>query len=191
MIIGITGTAATGKSTLASMLRERMGDAAVLELNDLVRRYRLFSGKDRFGTMIVRLPALRARTMAFVSANKGRDVILVGHLLPELGICVDIMIVVRAKLNTLARRMRARGYPTDKIRDNLVDEALDYCGARSEGIARELIEVEGRAGMHAVVSYVSAMAAGRRTAFAGKRIDKMGELLDMMTHNDAYGLTGS
>jgi len=121
MIIALTGTPGTGKSSVCMLLSEKY---RIIDLNALVIREKLHDGKDRErDTLIVDTDALEKRVRALV-ADEISDVILEGHLSHHLSI-PDVIIVLRASPSELERRLRSRGYHERKIRENVEAEMLD------------------------------------------------------------------
>ena len=181
MLVGVTGTPGSGKSHFAKRLAKRVRGSHIIELNAIVEKYGAFSGHDRFGTKIVRMRELEAGLREEMGRNGSAVVIVVGHLIPDMRTKTDICVVVRSGLDRLIRVLKGRGYPTEKIRDNVLAEALDYCGIRETGKARELYEVETENDKKAAVEYIAEVAMGRKTARPRTReITKMGELLELI-----------
>jgi adenylate kinase len=122
MILLITGTPGTGKSSLAEALAEREGGICI-HLNDLVPPPPSPSFDPTRGSRRVDLKDLVPR----VRARIGRGLTIIeghfSHLLP-LG---DAVIVLRTHPEVLRRRLEERGYREAKIRENLEAEALDVC----------------------------------------------------------------
>ena len=127
-IIVITGTPASGKSTIAGRVARRIGGAAVIRANDLVRSRRLFTSRSPDGTMVADMRKLREAINAEIRRSCSATVIVEGHLLCEIRIRNAMVIVIREHLLTLEKRMKRRGYPEPKIRENIISEAIDYCG---------------------------------------------------------------
>jgi len=119
MMIAITGTPGTGKTHLAEELRIRGYN--VLDLNEHIRANGLLEEKDEArDTYCVDVDALD------LSLEKYRtdDVLFIeGHF----SHCVecDAVIVLRCSPETLAGRLRARGYPESKVAENVQAEILD------------------------------------------------------------------
>lgn len=186
LIVAITGTPCTGKSTFAKRLAGKRKDATVIEINDIVERDKLYSGKDRFGSKIVKISRLNAALAKDLRKRRGL-VIVVGHLVPELRIGQRITVVLRTGLKTLLRRMKARGYPKGKIDENLSAEALDYCGVNSARRSAELYEIESAKDRDRIADYILEEYKGTaRTKPRTKSIDKMPELLRLIM--DGYTL---
>ncbi|MDE1851320.1 MAG: AAA family ATPase [Candidatus Micrarchaeota archaeon] len=129
--IVITGTPATGKTRMAGMLTKKLKSAELIRANDIVNGKRLFSRIDKDGAKIVRMNALKRELERRIRKSKAGYVILEGHLLCDIRIKGATAIVIREHLGKLIARMEKRGYSKDKIRDNIVSEATDYCGVNA------------------------------------------------------------
>jgi adenylate kinase len=188
LIIAITGTPATGKTSFAKTVKRYLKGIDVIEINDIVNERNLYSGVDKFNTKIVRLVALKGELKKIIKSTRGRAVVLVGHLAPELGIRYDAAIVLRCSLGTLARRMEKRGYAKEKIRDNLIAEAVDYCGATMEKRCTAVYEAETRKERERAVSMIKLLLDGKNVRVKKREIDKIGDLLKLVNKGNRYGL---
>lgn len=187
MIIGITGTAGVGKSLFAGKVARDFSGISVIELNDIAKKYDLFFGSDKFGTKIVKISALNSKIEGLLNEHKNENLVLVGHLLPELSIKLDCVFVVRAKLDALIERLEKRGYAVEKIRENIIAEALDYCGVNSEHLSDQVFEIEGEAGMERALAFIKAHLGGSNTTGLSKKpIDKMSELFALIKDGNKY-----
>lgn len=115
MIVALTGTPGTGKSTVA-----RMVDAGfkVVDLNALIKEgYNLGTDPVR-GSLIADLD----RLADYVEKLHGDYVIEghIAHLLPA-----DVVVVLRAAPGALRQRLAERGWSQAKIDENVEAEALD------------------------------------------------------------------
>lgn len=160
LVIAVTGVPGTGKTDFSNRLARKLG-VVPIEVNDIVKRRKLYSGKDRGGAMIVKMGALR-REVAGIIGGRASALVIVGHLLADLDLRYDVCIVTRARLPDLARRLSKRGYGREKIRENLFAEALDYCGVKAAARSRELYEVRTGGEKSALVRYVDSIANGRK-----------------------------
>jgi len=113
MMTGVTGTPGTGKSAAADVLAAR--GHRVVHLGETVAPYVIGEDPDR-GTDIVDHEAWAA---AFVPV----DGIVEGHLAHYLP--CDRVVVLRCRPDVLITRLRSRGYPEAKCRENAEAEALD------------------------------------------------------------------
>ncbi len=120
MKLVITGTPGTGKSSISRKLSKITG-WPVFELNKILKPY------DDKGS--VELKKLRVETLKKIKGKK--DFIVEGHLACEIEITSDVVVVLRCEPKVLERRLKKRGYPEIKVRENVLAEALDYCLIRS------------------------------------------------------------
>lgn len=124
MIIALTGTPGTGKSSVGGYIREHHGrEYLVLDLNRLVAEEGFYSGWDEVReTFEADLDRVEARVRELIG-SENRDVVLEGHLSHYLP--GDAVIVLRTAPWELEKRLRQRGYGSEKIRENVEAEALD------------------------------------------------------------------
>ena len=113
MMTGITGTPGTGKSVVADVLATR--GHRVEHLGATVEPYVIGKDPDR-GTDIV-------DHEAWAAAFPPVDGIVEGHLAHFLP--CDRVVVLRCRPDVLVARLRSRGYPEAKCRENAEAEALD------------------------------------------------------------------
>jgi len=113
MMVGLTGTPGTGKTSVAAEL-ERRG-YMIVHLLDTVQPYILEEDRAR-QTMVV-------DTDRWVEEFEHVDGIIEGHLAHLLP--CDLVVVLRCRPDVLRRRLEQRGYPEAKIAENVEAEALD------------------------------------------------------------------
>ena len=113
MMIGITGTPGTGKTTVADELRAR--GHGVLALTSTVAPYILGKDDER-DTEVIDEERWAREFIAIDGFVEGH----LAHLLP-----CDRIIVLRCRPDVLAARLRERGYPEAKVTENVEAEALD------------------------------------------------------------------
>ena len=125
MLIAVTGTPGTGKSSACASL-ERRG-YAIVDLDEVARREGLIGGRDEMrGSDEVDVDVLRERLRvpAKVAFLKGHY----GHRMD-----VNVAVVLRCKPTVLRARLEARGWPPEKVRENVESEAID-------GILQEAVD---------------------------------------------------
>lgn len=142
MLIGLTGTPGTGKTSVSKLLEKRR-QWKVIHLNDLIKEEHLYTEVDEKRDAVVadmelvqsRLPEL-IDEMEKGSANK--VVILESHLAHYIA---DAVIVLRACPPELKKRLETRGYSEEKIRENIEAEALDVILVESSEWCEKIFEV--------------------------------------------------
>ncbi len=113
MMIALTGTPGTGKSTIASILKAR--GMQVLSQKETMIPYILEHDTER-DTDIV-------DEDAWVESFVPVEGIIEGHLTHLLP--ADRVVVLRCRPDVLAARLRTRGYADEKVQENAEAEALD------------------------------------------------------------------
>ena len=127
MRYALTGTPGTGKTSVAKILRDRGYD--VLDLTQYIKDHDLREGydaeRDTYDVDVDRLND---------SLIDRKDCIFEGHLSHFLD--VDGIIVLRCHPDTLAERLRNRGYGEAKVTENVQAEVLDVilCESVDSGI---------------------------------------------------------
>src|SRR6059036_4019564 len=117
MLVAITGTPGTGKSSACDVLAKR--GYVVVDLDEIARREGLIVGRDKKrGTDEVDVDALREglhipAKVAFLKAHYS-------HRMD-----VDLAVVLRCRPSILRMRLEARGWSSTKVRENVEAEAID------------------------------------------------------------------
>lgn len=172
-VLVITGVPCTGKTTLSERLARGLKHAEVIHTTDLINQKKLFSSYASDGSKIVKMRELKAELEKAVRSSKSKIVIIEGHILCDLSIKGARAVVLREHLGMLERRLKARGYSREKIRDNIVSEATDYCGSHAAEHYREVYELLSRA--PGVIKDLALIAEGKKKGSRG-RIDLLEEL---------------
>ncbi|MBU0586889.1 adenylate kinase family protein [Candidatus Micrarchaeota archaeon] len=122
MHIIITGTPATGKTTVAKHLGHLL-NYEILNIKDFVNRKKLYV--KNINPKEVDLKKLRRSLIP--ETKKQKNLIIEGHLACEIQLPAAYVIVLRCNPKELEKRMRKRGYKKSKIEENMLAELLDYC----------------------------------------------------------------
>jgi len=119
MILAITGTPGTGKTSVAEETADRL-DMQLVDVNDLARKSGAERGIDT------------ERDAVFVDVDRLADsldqkvsdrAVLDGHLSHHFA--ADITIVLRCDPDELRDRLEEKGWDEEKIRENIEAETLD------------------------------------------------------------------
>jgi adenylate kinase len=121
MIISLTGTPGTGKTTVCNILDQYYG-YDIIDLNQLVVDENLNFGKDEESdSLIADIEKLGSRVQEIL--NPDADSIIEGHFSHFLP--ADVVIVLRTEPLVLKERLAKRKYSDQKIKENADAEALD------------------------------------------------------------------
>ena len=189
LVIAVTGTPGSGKSTFAKSISEAIG-IRIVEVNDLVEEKKLFSGTDENGSKIVKMQELKKEIKNTIKKESdAKAILLVGHLLADLSLAYDITAVTRCNLGQLVGRLEERKYQKDKIRENLVSESIDYCGVQAAEKSVETYEVEGDQDKAALLDYLKGRIGGQNVEKPKlPAISKLEEMLKLIYEGNTYGL---
>ena len=136
MIIFISGTPCTGKTTISEALSSTL-NYDLIKINDLAIENNLVLGiDDEKGYKIIDIDALDELLLEIISAKD--NLIVEGHL-SHLCHGADKMIVLRCRPEILEKRLALRNYSEAKIRENLEAEALGVCSAESVDIYEDKV----------------------------------------------------
>ncbi len=111
MLIALTGTPGTGKTSLSEVIRTAIDVVHIGNMRECFSEY-----DDERGSYVVDMECVERRLNGFSGVVEGHT----SHLLR----CVDLVVVLRAHPDELRRRLEARGYPPSKIRENVEAEAM-------------------------------------------------------------------
>lgn len=126
MVIVITGTPGVGKTTYARSLGEEL-ERPVLGVSDLCEQEGLSDEWDAKNQCFL-VDVERLERILVERAQSNPQVIIEGHLAHELPPrFVERCVVVKCDLKELKKRLEAREYSEQKVRENLDCEIFDVC----------------------------------------------------------------
>lgn len=129
MIIALTGTPGTGKTTVCEFIKEHSkyrDKYRIIDLHKLILDEKLYTGRDEDrDTYIADMEHLRERVAELIKQTPvGMDTIIEGHISHYLP--ADVIIVLRAAPVALRKRLgKRREYSFEKVKENSDAEALD------------------------------------------------------------------
>jgi adenylate kinase len=145
MIIALTGTPGTGKTTVCGIIKEHSQyrkQYNIVDLNKLVLDEKIYTGKDEArDTYIADMDMLEKRVHEIISeVPNSMDVIMEGHLSHLLP--ADAIIVLRAHPVALRKRLGKRiEYSFKKVKENANAEALDVILVESTERNKNVFEI--------------------------------------------------
>lgn len=166
-VLALTGVPGTGKTTIAERLATR--GLRVIHLNEFARAAGLLDEKDaQRGSFLVDLDELAERLNAALADASG-VIVVEGHFAHELD--VDAIVLLRVDPRVLIERLEARGWPAEKVRENVEAEALDVLAAEvlDAGIAAAEVDAT-RLSVEEAADRVYAIAESGPQALKGGRV---------------------
>ena len=126
MIIIVTGTPGTGKTTIAKALAKDL-KFTYIDVNEVIDKNKLKERKDqKRDTYIVDEKKLAKALMEIIKEKK--DLVIDSHMAHCLEKkYVDFCIVTKCELKRLKQRLEKRGYSPEKVRENMDAEIFDVC----------------------------------------------------------------
>ena len=167
MLVAVTGTPGTGKSSACAALARR--GYHVVDLDAAAKELGL-TEVDADGTVLVDVDALaeRLHVPTKVAFLKGHY----AHRIPA-----NLIVVLRCHPEELWRRLAARGWPLDKIRENVEAEAIDVILQEAAERGPPVFEVDTTAKTaEATAEEVLDVLQGRVAGHEPGRLDWSGEV---------------
>ncbi len=143
MIIALSGTPGTGKTTVCNIIKEQYSKKySIIDVNKLVLDEKLYTGKDEArDSYEADIDKLKERVKKEIEIKpEGVHVIMEGHLSHFLP--ADAVIVLRAHPAALRKRLRKRkNYSNQKVKENSDAEALDVILVESVEMNNRVFEI--------------------------------------------------
>ena len=138
-VIIVTGTPGTGKTVVARRTARQKG-CRYVDVNKLIRTKKLYDSYDRkrkaFDVDTKKLNKFLIKLILEEKGKRTKCLVLDSHLTHYLpSRYVDLCIETKTDLKKLKKRLEKRGYPRQKIRENMDAEIFDVClnEAKEEG----------------------------------------------------------
>ncbi|MEM4248542.1 MAG: adenylate kinase family protein [Candidatus Nanoarchaeia archaeon] len=150
MIIIISGTPGTGKTTLAKSLAKKLG-YEYIGITKLIGKHKLAEGYDIVRKCsIVNTKKLNNVLIKLIkTANKEKKSLIIdshlSHNLPSK--YVDLCIITKCDLKVLQKRLQKKHYSKTKIRENLDVEIFDICLNEAKELGHKILVVDTTKGI--------------------------------------------
>ena len=132
MILAITGTPGTGKTSVCKAL-----GLDCIDLNSVVAEQSFYTGIDhKRGSLIADLDKLEE----YVRHKEQKLLVIEGHLAHLLN--PEVAIVLRANPSVLTERLKQKGFPAQKIEENVEAETLDVILVEAVELCDVVYEVD-------------------------------------------------
>jgi adenylate kinase len=138
MIIAVSGTPCTGKTSIASLLGKRLG-YRVVHLNGLAEEKGLYCGYDRKRRCKIVDTGKMGREVKKIS-EKCKNIIIESHYSHSLP--SDLVIILRCSPRELRKRMGDKGWDREKIEENVEAEIMEVCKAEALEMGKKVVEVD-------------------------------------------------
>jgi len=119
----VTGTPGCGKTTLAKLLGKKF-NLKVINEKDFALKNKLGKFND---ANELEIPLKKFETKANAFLKKNDNILFEGHVICEIKLNVDKVLLVQVDPEELEARLEQRNYSVDKIMDNVFCEGIDYC----------------------------------------------------------------
>ncbi|MCJ7816996.1 MAG: adenylate kinase family protein [Candidatus Aenigmarchaeota archaeon] len=138
MIISISGTPKTGKSTVAKALARKLG-WKLISLNELAKEKGLYLGYDKSRkTRIVDIRRLRTEVRKLSRLHK--NLILESHYSHDMP--CDVVVILRTNPKELRKRMAREGWPKKKVAENIEAEIMEVVKSEALEKAGTVLEID-------------------------------------------------
>lgn len=139
MMIIITGTPGTGKTSVTSELKKKF-DAEYISINSLLDKYDLNLGVDeKRGYKIVDTEGMIPIIDEIRENTSHKTVIFEGHLAQDYP-SADKVIVLRCNPEVLRERLSKRAWSEEKVDENVSAEILGVCTSESYELYSDRVE---------------------------------------------------
>jgi len=140
MILSLTGTPGTGKTSISRILREN--DFKVIDLNKIAIDFDFVIDKDKKrNSNIIDIKKL---DRFILDEYRGKDMVIIEGHLSHLLNCVNKVVVLRCNPSKLREYLSERQWPKEKINENVEAEILDIilCETLELHDKRDVIELD-------------------------------------------------
>ena len=141
MRIIITGSPGTGKTSAARALGKRL-KCPVLNEKQFALEKKIGKWDSKENELVIPLTSFAKALNKLFSTRK--NLVLEGHLLCELKLKADYVVLIRLDPELLETRLESKRYSAEKVQDNVFCEGIDYCKKHVERnySGKKVVEVQ-------------------------------------------------
>jgi len=136
MIIAITGTPASGKTTVAEKVSSVLGWTLV-KLNELAEEKNLYCGIDKKRDCKIVDIEMRKRELSKIDEH---NIIIESHYAHEIP--SDVVFVLRVNPKELRERAESKNWKKEKTEENVEAEIMGICHQEAIGAGKRVIEID-------------------------------------------------
>jgi adenylate kinase len=141
MIIAVSGSVGTGKTTLAKKLAKQLNHDYV-DVTAMIMDSKLPEGYDKKRQCYI-IDTKKLNSALLLLIQKNKNLVIDSHLSHYLPAkYVDRCIITKCELKKLSQRLKKRGYPKAKIKDNLEAEIFDVCYEEAKALGHNVSVVD-------------------------------------------------
>jgi len=137
MIIIVSGSVCSGKSTLAKQLAREINHIYI-DVSKIIKQHKIGVGFDKKrNCTIVDTKELNKELINIIKENK--NLVIDSHLSHYISAkYVDLCIITKCNLKKLNNRLKQRKYSKQKIKDNLEAEIFDVCSEEAKALKHKI-----------------------------------------------------
>ncbi|MFH1240155.1 MAG: AAA family ATPase [Candidatus Diapherotrites archaeon] len=124
MKLAITGSPGVGKTSVSKELGKKL-KSRVLNEKEFALEQGIGQWDSKENELVVPLGKLKTALNTMLKTEE--SVIIEGHMLCEIALDVDFIVLIRLDPELLEERLGSKQYDTIKIQDNVFCEGIDYC----------------------------------------------------------------
>ena len=138
MLISITGSTGTGKTSVGKLLAKRLG-YKFISLNKLAERKNLYCGYDKKRKCRI-VDIGRVGKELEKTKNIYKNIVIESHY--SHYIQSDLSVVLRCNPKELEKRLQERRWKKDKIKENIEAEIMEICLSDARGYSKRVIVID-------------------------------------------------
>lgn len=138
MILLVSGTPATGKTTVAQILGEKLG-WRVISLNDFAREKNLYCGYDeKRKAKVVDIDRVKEEMSKII--EKEENLILESHYAHEMP--GEAVVILRANAEEIRKRAKEKQWWFKKTEENVISEIMEVIKTEALEMGKKVVEID-------------------------------------------------